>query len=475
MRMSPPAARPLTARPLATLSLAAVSLAALLAGCSSGHPAGTATSTPGPSPASTSPQAAAGTATDWPEYHLNAARTGLASGLPAAGKLGIAWTSRLDGAVYGQPLAIGGTVIAATENDSVYGLDRATGRVRWRRHLGTPVPLSALPCGDIDPLGITGTPAYDTATKLVYAVAEETGYRHVLYGLTLTGQVRVVRTLPTPDHEPRYDQQRPAIALDSGRVYVAFGGLDGDCGPYIGSVVSVPVSGTGPMTSYRVPTSREGAIWGTGNLVAGQHGTLYATVGNGAAESGRFDGSDSVLALSPALHRLAFFAPTTWADDNAHDLDLGSMSPALLSNGMILADGKRGTAYLLNADHLGGIGGQLAQAPVCRAFGGPAVRGAVAYLPCADGGLAAVSTAGHRIRVLWRGPSDANGSPVLGGGAVWVPDWDSGTLYELNQATGQVRQRISLGRPLPHFASPSLSGGLVLTGTLTGVTAVTGA
>ncbi len=452
-----------------------LSLAALLAGCSSGHAPATAAgdTASGTPPAQGSKSAPA--ATDWPQYHLNAARTGLASGVPAAGRLRVAWTRRLDGAVYGQPLAIGGTVIAATENDSVYELDWASGRVRWRRHLGTPVPLSALPCGDIDPLGITGTPAYDPATKLVYAVAEETGYRHVLYGLTLTGQVRVDRTLPTPDHEPRYDQQRPAITLDAGRVYVAFGGLDGDCGPYIGSVVSVPVSGTGPMTSYRVPTSREGAIWGTGNLVAGPHGTLYATVGNGAAESGRFDGSDSVLALSPALHRLAFFAPTTWADDNAHDLDLGSMSPALLGNGMILADGKRGTAYLLNADHLGGIGGQLAQAPVCRAFGGPAVRGAIAYLPCADGGLAAVSTAGHQIRVLWRGPGDANGSPVLGGGAVWVPDWDSGTLYELNQATGRVRQRISLGGPLPHFASPSLSGSLVLTGTLTGVTAVTGA
>jgi hypothetical protein len=38
-----------------------------------------------------------------------------------------------------------------------------------------------------------------------------------------------------------------------------------------------------------------------------------------------------------------------------------------------------------------------------------------------------------------------------------------------------VRQHIALGGALPHFASPSLSGGLVLTGTMTGVTAVTGA
>ncbi len=64
---------------------------------------------------------------------------------------------------------------------------------------------------------------------------------------------------------------------------------------------------------------------------------------------------------------------------------------------------------------------------------------------------------------------------MLGGGAVWVADWDSGRLYELAPSTGAVRQQISLGGQLPHFVSPSLSGALVLVGTLTGVTAVSGA
>ena len=65
----------------------------------------------------------------------------------------------LDGAVYGQPLVVGGDVIAATENDSVYAISRATGKTVWRAHVGTPVPQSALHgCGDIFPLGITGTP-----------------------------------------------------------------------------------------------------------------------------------------------------------------------------------------------------------------------------------------------------------------------------------------------------------------------------
>src|SRR5262249_58254277 len=137
----------------------------------------------------------------------------------------------LDGAVYGQPLIIGGLVSAATVGDSVYGLDRATGQVRWRAYVGTPVPLASLPCGNIDPLGITGTPVYDPATKLVYAVAETTGYHHVLVGVSVaSGRIAVRRDIPTPDGQPRFDQQRPALTLAGGRGDGRVGGVVGGCG-----------------------------------------------------------------------------------------------------------------------------------------------------------------------------------------------------------------------------------------------------
>jgi outer membrane protein assembly factor BamB len=442
------------------------------------------TSSPGPGAASSPGSATAPAATrsppspggwDWLNYHRDPAHTGFAGAAPPAGQLSIAWTRRLDGAVYGQPLVIGGLVIAATEGDSVYGLDRATGKVRWRAHVGTPVPLASLPCGNIDPLGITGTPVYDPATKLVYAVAETTGYHHVLVGVSaVSGRIAVRRDIPTPDGEPRFDQQRPALTLAGGRVYVGFGGLLGDCGPYRGSVVGVPATGHGPLISYVVPTAREGGIWGAGGLPMAR-GTIYAGVGNGAATGSAYDDSDSVTALSLSLHRTGIFAPAVWAADNASDLDLGSLSPVLLPSGLVLSVGKRGTGYLLDGARLGGVGGQVAQRPVCPAFGGAAVHGTVAYVPCASGGMAAVDTAGRRIRVLWRGPAPAAGSPVIGGGAVWVADVDAGDLYQLDPATGHVRQRIALGSPLPHFASPSLSGPFALIGTMSGVTAVAGA
>ena len=465
---------------LSRLTVALLALA--VTGCASGggvpapSPAAPAASTRSPAAAASTTPAAPPAAWNWPNYHRDAAHTGYAPGTPRPGLLAIAWRRRLNGAVYGQPLAIDGLVIAATEGDSLFGLDRATGQIRWRVHIGTPVPLSALPCGDIDPLGVTSTPVFDPATRLVYAVAETTGYHHVLVGVNaLTGQVAFRRGIPTPDGHPRFDQQRGALAVAGGRVYIPFGGLAGDCGPYRGSVVGVPVSGRGPLISYVVPTAREGGIWTPGGPVTGPGGTLYVGVGNGAATSGSYDSSDSVTALSPALRETGIFAPDGWPQDNAGDLDLGSLSPVLLPSGLVLTDGKRGIGYLLDARHLGGVGGQLAAAPICRAYGGAAVSGTVAYLPCSDGGLAAVDTAGRRLRIRWRGPATAAGSPVLGGGAVWVPDWNAGVLYELDPGTGQVRHKIGLGSALPHFASPSLSGPLVLAGTMHGVVAVRGA
>src|SRR6202035_3569625 len=134
---------------------------------------------------------ASATGANWPEYDGNPARTGVATGVPAAGPLTTAWSAHLDGAVYGQPLVVGDEVIAATENDSVYALNRVTGKTIWRTNVGPPVPRSALHgCGNIFPLGITGTPVYDAGNGLVYAVAEVTGYHHELVALdAATGDV----------------------------------------------------------------------------------------------------------------------------------------------------------------------------------------------------------------------------------------------------------------------------------------------
>jgi outer membrane protein assembly factor BamB len=463
--------------PLATPAALAVLVA--IVGCSTApapQPRSAPSSPRAPSVRAASPSAASTSSAGWYQYHGNDARTGNVAGLPAAGPLAVAWTASLGGAVYGQPLVVGTTVIAATEqNDEIYGLDLATGAVRWRTAVGTAEPIGEQPCGDLNPLGITSTGVYDPQNGLAYFVAQSGTSQHVLVGLKpASGAVEVHADVPSPDHQPFYDQQRGALALEDGYVYVVFGGHDGDCGPYIGSVVGVPASGSGTVYSYLVPTAKQGGIWAAGGPVIGPGGTIYVSTGNGAPTQGRFDGSDSVTALTPQLKAIGIFAPTDWRTLSADDLDLGSMSPALLADGQILQVGKSGTGYLLNAAHLGGVGGQVAAGPVCAAYGGAAVSGSVVYVPCLTG-LAAINTAGSAIRVLWRGPANVWGSPVVGGGAVWVANPDSGVLYELNPATGAVSEQITVASGLPHFVSPSLAGGLVLVGTLTGVTAVSGA
>jgi len=179
------------------------------------------------------------TGADWTMYHENNARTGFVAGVPDPTRLTSLWKHPLDGAVYAEPLVVDGQVIVATENDSFYALNVRTGRVQWHTSVGNPVPLSDLPCGDIDPLGITGTPVYDPQTGLVFAVAEIQGPAHVLVGVDVkTGQIKVRRLVDPPGMDPQAHQQRAALALSGSSVYIAFGGLYGDCGDYHGWVVA---------------------------------------------------------------------------------------------------------------------------------------------------------------------------------------------------------------------------------------------
>jgi outer membrane protein assembly factor BamB len=230
--------------PLAVAAVAAV--AALLAACSpsgssggqgtdSGTPFGSGTpsasvptSAPRPPSSGAGPRAASA---GWLTYHGDPGRSGYAEAPAAVHSLAVGRRTRLDGPVYAQPLVAphggGDVTIVATEANSVYAL--RDGTVVWRAQLGPPVPLAALPCGNVDPLGITGTPVVDPASSTVYVVAELDGpVRHELVAIdTATGAVRWRRGIDPPGAQPRFEQERAALALSGGRVWVALGGLYG--------------------------------------------------------------------------------------------------------------------------------------------------------------------------------------------------------------------------------------------------------
>src|SRR5205807_409141 len=69
--------------------------------------------------------------------------------------------------------------------------------------------------------------------------------------------------------------------------------------------------------------------------------------------------SDAVVRLTPDRQRRDIYAPNNWKQLNRTDLDLGSVGPTLLDDGRLFQVGKEGVGYLLDAEHLGGVGGHL--------------------------------------------------------------------------------------------------------------------
>jgi hypothetical protein len=409
---------------------------------------------------------------DWPAYHFNRGRTGAYSAMPAVSRLAVAHRLKLDGAVYASSIAVGGRIIVATENDTVYAFNTA-GTLLWRKHLGTPSPAGERPCGNIDPLGITGTPVYYRG--YVYVAPEFSGSppRHELDALHITsGIVAWRKSLDLSGVDATAMQERGALTTEGGRIWVPFGGLAGDCGAYKGRVVGVQWDGQGVRRAYTVPTQREAGIWTPPGPTVDTAGYMYVSVGNGAAGVGDpYDYSDSVLKLDTYAHLRDHFSPSSWASDNDSDLDLGSQGPALVAGKWVFIAGKSGTAYVLHAGALGGIGGQVSSASVCRSFGGTAVLSSTVYVPCTDGVRAvSIDSTGH-LHVLWHAASNITGSPVVGGGWVWSLDQNAGVLHALDPKTGVSKHSVSVGTT-SRFATPALYGKHVLVPTLTGLTMV---
>jgi outer membrane protein assembly factor BamB len=404
-------------------------------------------------------------------YHGDAAHSGRSPFLPAvSGPPQVIKSLKLDGDVYASPIAVGGVIVAATENDSVYGLD-TSGRQLWHVKVGTPSPAYQRACGNIDPLGITGTPVYSAQTGDVYLVAEHGGkVGHDLIALDLrTGQVRWSKDVDLPGPTPAAMQQRGALAIAGGRVWVSFGAQAGDCSNYKGRVVGVRLDGTGAPLLYDPSPNRQGGIWNPAGPTVDAAGQLYVVSANGSTFPGAaYDHTNSVLKLSPAGKLLDSFAPTDWAQNNQGDVGLGSQGVALVGSQWAVLGGKSGPVYVLRRGHLGGIGGQVSATDICRSFGGAAVDGDVVYLPCTDGVRAVRVDAAGTLHVLWQASGQVAGSPVVGGGRVWALDQLGGVLHALSPASGQSLEQVPVGET-SRFATPAIYGGLILVPTLAGL------
>jgi len=456
-----------TALSIAVLAAAAATVASLV-------PASASTATlPRVAPAVISPLVA-NPAPVYPTYHRTQDRIGFTANMPVPTMLKRSWSRVLDGQVYAQPLVVGNIVIVATEANSVYGYSLRHGApLAWHAKLGNPDPAGSLPCGNISPnVGITGTPVYDQASGLVFVVTETTGAVHTLYALSAaTGRVHWKRNVDIAGRSRNAEQQRGALAVANGRVYIPFGGRYGDCGNFAGYVASVPTSGTGASAFFSaVPSSgAEGGIWTPPGLSVASDGTLYASVGNGSATGRTWDGSDSVVRLSAGLRRLAYFVPAGWAAENAGDVDLGSSGPMLLPGNRALISGKGGDVYLLTTASSRAMRTPLAHWKGCAAYGGDAFdpgRNA-AFLPC-ENGLRRIDVRSTSLKGIWH--ISETGSPVLASGLVWYVS--GGVLTAVSETRGRLWGRVSLGASTSRFVTPVVLPGKVIVGTNTGFSVI---
>jgi hypothetical protein len=326
-----------------------------------------------------------------PSYHGDAARSGryiisrLTWQRAATAHRDQAFDGRVQGQINAQPLywrpanAAHGLVVVATEADIVFALDAATGRPLWRRVLGPPVAKSLLPCGNIDPVGITGTPVIDPESLSLYvdALVDDDGVPHhrvfglrVSDGTMLPGWPLDLETALTSQgiaFSSRLQNQRGALALLGGRLYIPFGGNFGDCGKYHGAVVGVNLTPPRVFGAW-LTRARKAGIWAPGGIASDGH-SLFVTTGN-AAEGQEWGDQEAVIRVPRDLHHSAdprdFFAPSNWRELDDRKKELGGSNPIPIDlpseqgpMRLLLALGKDGNAYLLDLDNLGGIGGAL--------------------------------------------------------------------------------------------------------------------
>jgi hypothetical protein len=314
---------------------------------------------------------------------------------------------RFSGHLYAQPLywqppgAAAGLLIVATESDDVTAIDAASGKTVWTRHLGRPVPLSAFECGNIDPLGITGTPVIDAQSGTLYLdamVAEPSGPHHLIFALSLQDgaklqgwpvDVGAALAAQGLDFNAPDQNQRGALAILDGRVFVPYGAHGGDCGDYHGWVIGVGLHNPDDIVSWST-TASKGGIWAPGGIASDGHWLFFATGNTHGAV--RWGGGEAVFRLRSDLARSNrsedFFAVRDWRTLDAMDEDLGGTNPLPLDvaasqsvQPLVLALGKDAHAYLLDRGDLGGIGGALVSETVAT----QGIITAPAAYPAADG------------------------------------------------------------------------------------------
>jgi hypothetical protein len=242
------------------------------------------------------------------------------------------------------------------------------------------------------------------------ALEDPSGLHHRVFGLSLDDgsilpgwPVDVAEALRVKgkNFNSRDQNQRSALTILDGMLYVPFGGHFGDCGDYRGRVVGISLHDPAQIVSWQT-RARGGGIWAPAGLSVVGNELFFAT-GNTLEATSWSDG-EAVFRVPADLQwvndKRNYFTPSEWKKLDQNDEDLGGTNPIPLdipapnsrTQALILALGKDRNAYLLDRKDLGGLGGQLAEETVSKI----AIRTAPATYAMGDGVFVAFQGPGTR-------------------------------------------------------------------------------
>jgi hypothetical protein len=161
-----------------------------------------------------------------------------------------------------------------------------------------------------------------------------------------------------------HQNQRPALLLNNGVVYIGFGSHS-DVQPYHGWVLGYNATTLQQTMAFNAtPNGEGGGIWQSGGgLAADAAGNIYFATGNGSfsANTGGKDYSMSFVKLSPTGSVLGYFTPFNQAVSSSNNYDLGAAGLILLPPqpgthpNLLMFGGKDATIYVIDRDNPGGF------------------------------------------------------------------------------------------------------------------------